>query len=89
MKVFSFADVDDLGTYTKDNTYLQKHIQEVLNLELVDVAAIQKAQFKVVVDGVNSTGGIFIPALIKRIKLLAVSNCIVLPMVNFLTIQNL
>ena len=65
---FSFADVDDLGTYTKDNTYLQKHIQEVLNLELVDVAAIQKANFKVVVDGVNSTGGIFIPALLKELN---------------------
>lgn len=65
---FSFAAVDDLGTYTKDNTYLEKHIQEVLNLELVDVAAIQKANFKVVVDGVNSTGGIFIPALLKELK---------------------
>ncbi|WP_299016445.1 phosphoglucosamine mutase [uncultured Polaribacter sp.] len=65
---FEFADVDDLGTYTKDNTYLQKHIDEVLNLELVDVEAIKKANFKVVVDGVNSTGGIFIPALLKELN---------------------
>jgi phosphomannomutase len=64
---FKFADVDDLGTYTKDNSYLEKHIQEVLNLELVDVEAIKKANFKVVVDGVNSTGGIFIPALLKKL----------------------
>jgi phosphomannomutase len=64
---FSFAEVDDLGSYTKDSSYLEKHIQEVLNLELVDVEAIKKANFKVVVDGVNSTGGIFIPALLKKI----------------------
>jgi phosphomannomutase len=64
---FLFADVDDLGSYTKDNSYLEKHIQEVLNLELVDIEAIKKAKFKVVVDGVNSTGGIFIPALLKEL----------------------
>ena len=65
---YAFADVDDLGTYTKDKSYLQKHIQEVLNLELVDVDAIKAANFKVVVDGVNSTGGIFIPALLKELN---------------------
>ncbi|MHB0756316.1 phosphoglucosamine mutase [Polaribacter sp. M15] len=65
---FNFAEVDDLGTYKKDNSYLQKHIQEVLNLDLVDVEAIKKANFKVVVDGVNSTGGIFIPALLKELN---------------------
>ena len=64
----TFAEVDDLGTYTKNDTYLQKHIQEVLNLELVDADAIRKANFKVVVDGVNSTGGIFIPALLKELN---------------------
>ncbi|MCK5814584.1 MAG: phosphoglucosamine mutase, partial [Flavobacteriaceae bacterium] len=56
-----FSDVDDIGTYEKNNKYVEKHIQEVLNLELVDVTAIKKANFKVVVDAVNSTGGIFIP----------------------------
>ena len=65
---FSFADVDDLGKYSKDNSYVQKHIQEVLNLDLVDVKAIKKANFKVVVDAVNSTGGIFIPALLKELN---------------------
>ena len=63
-----FSEVDDLGTYNKDASYLKKHIQEVLNLELVDVEAIKKANFKVVVDGVNSTGGIFIPALLKELN---------------------
>jgi phosphomannomutase len=65
---FSFADVDDLGIYSKNNSYVQKHIQEVLRLELVDVEAIKKANFKVVVDAVNSTGGIFIPALLKELN---------------------
>ena len=65
---YDFAEVDNLGSYTKDSSYLEKHIQEVLNLELVDVDAIQKANFKVVVDGVNSTGGIFIPALLKELN---------------------
>jgi phosphomannomutase len=65
---YGFAEVDDLGTYTKDSSYLEKHIQEVLNLELVDADAIRKANFKVVVDGVNSTGGIFIPALLKELN---------------------
>ena len=45
-EAFSFADIDDLGTYTKDNSYLEKHIQEVLNLELVDVSAIKKQILK-------------------------------------------
>lgn len=65
---FDFAEVDDLGSYTKRSDYVQKHIEEVLNLELVDAEAIRKANFKVVVDGVNSTGGIFIPALLKELN---------------------
>ncbi|MGY0427003.1 MAG: phosphoglucosamine mutase, partial [Polaribacter sp.] len=69
---FSFATVDALGTYSKDETYLQKHINEVLNLELVNVEAIKKANFKVVVDAVNSTGGIFIPALLKELHVVCV-----------------
>ncbi|MBE7630405.1 phosphoglucosamine mutase [Tenacibaculum piscium] len=64
---FTFAAVDELGSYRKNKRYLKKHIKEVLNLDLVDVKAIKKAKFKVVVDGVNSTGGIFIPALLKEL----------------------
>ncbi|WP_439129864.1 phosphoglucosamine mutase [Polaribacter sp.] len=67
-ETIEFAEVDDLGEYSKDNTYLHKHIQEVLNLDLVDVDAIKAANFKVVVDGVNSTGGLFIPALLKELN---------------------
>ena len=65
---FNFAEVDDLGTYRKKQGYIAKHIKEVLDLELVDVDAIKKANFKVVVDGVNSTGGIAIPALLKELN---------------------
>jgi phosphomannomutase len=64
---FCYADVDDLGNYKKDDTYLQKHIQAVLNLPLVDVDAIKNKNFKVAIDCVNSTGGIFIPALLKAL----------------------
>lgn len=68
---FSFAEVDDLGKYTEDTSYLDKHIDAVLKLDGVDVEAIKAANFKIVVDAVNSTGGIFVPALLKK---LGVSN---------------
>lgn len=64
---YTFAEVDDLGIETLDDSYLEKHIQAVLDLKLVDVEAIKKANFKIVVDAVNSTGGIFVPALLKRL----------------------
>lgn len=64
---FLFAEVDDLGTITNDDTYLQKHIDAVLNLPLVDKKAIAAADFSVVVDAVNSTGGIFVPALLEAL----------------------
>ena len=64
---YEFAEVDDLGVVTKDDSYMQKHIDAVLNLPLVDVEAIKAANFKVVVDAVNSTGGTFVPALLKAL----------------------
>ncbi len=63
----NFAEVDSLGTYRKKKNYIKKHIKEVLKLDLVDKKTIKKAKFKVVVDGVNSTGGIAIPALLKEL----------------------
>lgn len=66
-EAFVFNEVDDLGTITADNSYMNKHIDAVLALELVDAATIQKAGFKVVVDGVHSSGGVFIPALLERL----------------------
>ncbi|RZK50294.1 MAG: phosphoglucosamine mutase [Pedobacter sp.] len=65
--LFHFAEVDDLGTHTLDDSYLEKHIQAILDLELVDVDIIRQAQFKVAVDAVNSSGGIFVPALLKAL----------------------
>tara|TARA_R110002050_G_scaffold261556_1_gene401598 strand:+ start:64763 stop:66163 length:1401 start_codon:yes stop_codon:yes gene_type:complete len=64
---FSFAEIDNLGTYTEAKGFIDKHIDEVLKLELVDIVAIKQAGFKVVVDAVNSTGGIAIPALLKKL----------------------
>ncbi|SMO69129.1 phosphomannomutase [Saccharicrinis carchari] len=64
---FSFAEVDDLGTTQMDDTYLQKHIDHVCQLELVDVEAIRSANFTVALDCVNSTGGIFLPPLLKAL----------------------
>lgn len=64
---FSFAEVDDLGSVTNNDTYLQKHIDAVLALPLVDKKAIEAADFSVVVDAVNSTGGIFVPALLEAL----------------------
>jgi len=62
---FNYARVDDLGKVVLDDSYLQKHIDVILALPLVDVKAIAAADFKVVIDCVNSTGGIFVPALLK------------------------
>lgn len=64
--IFSFSKVDDLGKYTFDDSFNNKHIDEVLDLELVDVDLIKSAGFKVVVDAVNSTGGFMIPRLLER-----------------------
>ena len=64
---FVFASVDQLGTCSLDDSFLLKHIDAVVNYELVDVAAIKKAKFKVVVDAVNSTGAIAVPALLKAL----------------------
>jgi phosphomannomutase len=62
-----YAEVDKLGTVTERHDYIQIHINEILKLELVDVEAIKAAQLKVVVDAVNSTGGIAVPMLLKAL----------------------
>ena len=64
---FKFATVDKLGTYTKDDSLLQKHINAILNYELVDAKAIRKKNFKIVIDAVNSTGAIAVPALLTAL----------------------
>jgi phosphomannomutase len=63
---FIFAEVDDLGeVFEKD--YTDIHIQQVLDLELVDMKAIREANFKVAIDAVNSVGGVVIPKLLKAL----------------------
>ncbi|MBR1792817.1 MAG: phosphoglucosamine mutase [Bacteroidales bacterium] len=62
-----FAEVDSLGSINYDTDAIEKHIQHILNLPLVDVAAIRNANFKVAVDAVNSTGGIAIPKLLEAL----------------------
>lgn len=62
-----FADVDKLGTITYINDYIDRHIAKILELPWVDVEAIKAKKFKVVVDAVNSTGGIAVPALLKAL----------------------
>jgi phosphomannomutase len=64
---FEFATVNNLGKVIQDDSYLQKHIDMILALPLVDVAAIKAAGFKIAIDCVNSTGGIFVPALLKAL----------------------
>jgi phosphomannomutase len=64
---FDFSEVYDLGKVELNDTYLQKHINHILELELVDVEAIKKANLSIAVDAVNSSGGIFVPALLKAL----------------------
>jgi phosphomannomutase len=64
---FPFAAVDKLGSYTVNDTYLQKHIDAVVNYPLVDVEAISSKKYRVVVDAINSTGALFVPPLLKAL----------------------
>ncbi len=64
---FIFANVDKMGSYTQNSTALQKHIEAVVNYPLVNVEAITKSKFKIIVDAINSTGAIAVPALLKAL----------------------
>jgi phosphomannomutase len=64
---FDFAVVTKLGKYERRDDYIKKHIDLILKLPLVDVQAVRKRGFSVVVDAVNSTGGIAVPALLKEL----------------------
>lgn len=64
---FSFAAVEKLGTVSVDETYLQKHIAAILKYPLVNAKAIAAQEFKIVVDGINSTGATYVPALLKAL----------------------
>jgi phosphomannomutase len=74
---FSFVEVKQLGKYQTDDTYLQKHIDAILNLSSVNVEAIKVANFKIVVDAVNSSGGFAVPMLLKALGVTEIKelNC--------------
>ena len=69
---FNFSEVDELGRITVNDAYIDMHIDEILDLPLVNKGAIDKANFRVVVDGVNSTGGIAVPLLLEALGVHAV-----------------
>jgi phosphomannomutase len=77
-ETYSFSPVDGLGTYTPDNTWIDKHIESILALPLVNVEAIKNAGYHIVVDAVNSTGGIALPQLLRAlgVKKITELNCI-------------
>jgi phosphomannomutase len=64
---YSFVPVDKLGGYTRNTSALDQHIEAVVNYPLVDVAAIKKRKFKIVLDAINSTGAIAVPALLRAL----------------------
>ena len=64
---FTFAEVDELGSYKDDNSYDEKHVEAVTALDLVDLTAIRNAHFKVIVDSINSVGGIILPRLLDAL----------------------
>ena len=64
---FTFSEVDELGSYKDDNSYDQKHVEAVTALDLVDLTAIRNAHFKVIVDSINSVGGIILPRLLDAL----------------------
>ena len=64
---FNFSLIENIGSYNYDDTHNEKHIEDVLNLELVNVDLVKSKKFKVVLDAVNSTGGILIPKLLEKL----------------------
>jgi phosphomannomutase len=66
-RTIEFEEVNALGTYSKDDSYIDRHIEKILKMKLVDVEAIKARNFKIVIDCVNSTGGIAMPKLLKAL----------------------
>ena len=68
-KNFTFSQVEDLGTLTKENQSMNQHIDSVLNLNLVNAEKIKAKKLKIVVDAVNSTGGIIVPDFLNKLDI--------------------
>jgi phosphomannomutase len=80
---FDFAEVTALGKYKQDDSFIKKHIDKILALSLVDVEAIKAKKFKVVIDCVNSTGGIAVPMLLKELGVEDITELYCTPDGNF------
>lgn len=78
-----FAQINQIGTVTKDDTAIQKHIEAILALPLVNRKAIAEKKFKVVIDCVNSSGGIALPPLLKALGVEEVTELYCTPDGNF------
>ena len=63
---FLFSQVNDLGKYSYDDSFNDKHIDQILKLDLIDVSLVKSVGFKVVLDAVNSTGGFMVPKLLDK-----------------------
>lgn len=74
---YQYADIDNLGSYTVNNDYFNYHIEAIKSLSLINTEAISKRKFKVVIDAVNSTGGIAVPLLLNSLGVdqIALLNC--------------
>ena len=79
----SFADIHALGSYRKRTDYIDQHIEKIVALPLVAVEAIQKKKFRIAVDGINSTGGIAVPQLLKALGVGTIKKCNCVPTGNF------
>lgn len=64
---YTFANINNIGSIIEDDSYMQKHIEAILSHPLVDAEAIRNANFKIVVDAINSTGAVFVPALLNAL----------------------
>ncbi len=82
-EAFDYSEVKQLGNYVKDESWIDKHIKMVLQLPLVDVEAIRKAGYRIVIDAVNSTGGIAVPKLLKALGVAEVIELYCTPDGNF------
>jgi len=77
-EIYNFVQVDEIGYVTRDESFFNIHLEKILQLQLVDQYAIEKAQLKVVVDGINSSGGVFVPKLLDTlgVKNIHKINCV-------------
>lgn len=64
---FNFASIEKLGSYITDDSYMHEHIESIVNYDLVDAEAIKNAKFSIVVDGVNSSGSLYVKSLLKAL----------------------